>query len=108
MSKIESDASEPVVRLSVSLLGGQPLGIQAVAEIVGGLDNSEALYCQGWSWDFGDGNVVAAMPGCLRWTPESRIQRHFEITHSYDALGTYDISFTYGPLSSKAISVEVE
>lgn len=108
VSRIGSDASVPVVRLSVSLLGGQPLGIQAVAEIVGGHDNSQSLYCQGWSWDFGDGSVSADMPACLRWTPDSRIQRHFETTYAYDAPGTYDISFTYGPLSSETISVEVE
>ena len=108
VSRIASDESVPVVTLRPSLPSDQPLTIHLVAELVGGSDNSQELYCQGKSWDFGDGTVSADMPACARWTPEWRVQRHFEMAHAYYAPGTYDISFTYGPLPPKKISVEVE
>ena len=65
-------ASTPVV--------GQPLTVSLEAVIRGGADNGIELYCHGWTWEFGDGQAVSAMPGCLPWSPDVKISREFDHT----------------------------
>jgi len=38
------------------------------------------------------------MPGCVMFTKGSTLSRHWEETYTYDKPGTYEVSFTYGPL----------
>ena len=85
----------------------QPLTVRFVAEIAGAADNSVDLYCHGWEWQFGDGTVIALSPGCTPWTPDATFPRHFDETYTYEAPGTYEVTFSYGPLTSEPLRVEV-
>ena len=85
----------------------QPLTVQFMAEIAGGPDNSFDLYCHGWEWQFGDGTVNAISPGCTPWTADATFPRHFEETYTYEGPGTYEVTFSYGPLTSEPLRVDL-
>ena len=74
-----------------------------LAEIVGGPDDDQSLYCVPMTWDFGDGPALSVSPSCAPWAPGTKIQRRFEISHVYESSGRYGVSFTYGPLTAKQI-----
>jgi hypothetical protein len=79
-----------------------------VAELMGGPNNDESLYCQGWTLSPGDGTGIAVMPGCVMYTPDVEIQRHFEMIHTYEEAGVYEAVFEYGQLTSNSVRVVVE
>ena len=86
----DQDVSGPLeLLLRAYPIAGRPLVMQFVAEIAGGPDNNQDLYCIGTEWDFGNGMGVAMMPGCLPWSPDVEINRLFEIDHTYESPGTY-------------------
>ena len=85
----------------------KPLTVQLVAEIVGGADNSIDLYCHGWEWQLGDGTAIAISPGCTPWTPDATFPRLFEETYTYEKPGIYEVRFSYGPLTSEPLMVQV-
>ncbi len=86
----DQDVSGPLeLLLRAYPIAGRPLVMQFVAEIAGGPDNNQDLYCIGTEWDFGNGVGVAMMPGCLPWSPDVEINRLFEIDHTYESPGTY-------------------
>lgn len=105
-SSVPSD-SIATVKLSAQPVAGSPLTIRLVADIVGGADSDENLYCQGVTWTLGDGNQIAMMPGCLMWTPDSTFNRHWEETYTYENPGTYAVSFEYGPLAKATTKFEL-
>ncbi len=76
-----------------------------VAELMGGPDNEESLYCKGWTLSPGDGNSIAVMPGCLMYTPDVEIPRHFESNYMYEEPGVYEAVFKYGHLTSNSVRV---
>jgi hypothetical protein len=48
------------------------------------------------------------MPGCIRWSPEVTVPRKFEMTHTYEKAGTFEATFSYGPLGPVSVKVEVK
>ncbi|MCH7746033.1 MAG: PKD domain-containing protein [Chloroflexi bacterium] len=106
VSNAASGSAGASVIVSAKPVEGQPLTVSFAAEITGGADNDESLYCQGWQWDFGDGTMSAAIPSCLPWMPESTFTRQFEETHTYEEAGRYEVKFSYGPLESEPLVVE--
>jgi hypothetical protein len=77
-----------------------------VAEIVGGADDDQKLYCMATTWDFGDGPAMTVTPSCAPWAAGMKIQRRFETTHTYANAGRYKAVFSYGSLSTeRAIDV---
>ena len=102
------DPGAPEIDLQVEAVDGRPLTFQFTAEIAGGRDNSRDLYCQGTSWEFGDGMGVAVMPGCIPWNPNATLPRHHVQTYTYEKPGTYEATFSYGPLGPVAVKVEVK
>src|SRR5262245_15946254 len=40
------------------------------AEVVGGSDNDQSLYCAAITWGFGDGPPLTVSPSCSPWTPD--------------------------------------
>lgn len=51
-----AEADGPAVaRLRVEPVPSRPLTVRFIAEIVGGRDNAEELYCKWTGWEFGDG-----------------------------------------------------
>lgn len=93
--------------LSATPVAGKPLTVRLIAELTGGPDNSQDLYCQGTRWQFGDGMGGTIMPGCIVWTPSATIPRHFEQTYTYEKAGVYEVTFTYGPLDPITTTEEV-
>lgn len=84
---------------------GSVRSLRFTADIVGGPDNNQDLYCTSTLWDFGDGLSLIATPSCIAWTPEVKIPRDFEQTHAY-APGTYEVTFSRGTLEARLV-VEV-
>ena len=77
-----------------------------VAEIVGGADDDQQLYCMTTTWDFGDGPAISMTPSCVPWTAGMKIQRRFEASHTYENPGRYTAAFSYASLSTqRAIDV---
>jgi hypothetical protein len=74
-----------------------------VAEIVGGPDDDQALYCVTTTWDFGDGPALGVTPSCAPWTPGTRIQRRFETSHAYERSQRYTVEFSHGPLAARRV-----
>ena len=72
------------------------------AEIVGGADNDSELYCVATTWDFGDGPSLTFAPSCVPWTPDIKIQRRFDTSHTYAGSGRYAVTLVYGHLTAKA------
>jgi hypothetical protein len=88
-------------------VAGEPLTVRLIAELIGGPDNNRDLYCPGEEWQFGDGTGMATSASCIAWTPSATIRRHFEQTYTYEKAGTYEVTFTYGPLGPITTMVEV-
>ena len=105
-SGIERPAG-PKATVRAEAVPNEPGGVILLADIVGGSDNSKDLYCAGTEWQFGDGIGVAMSASCLPWTAESSIQRHFEQSYTYGAPGTYEVTFTHGPVKATTV-VEVK
>ena len=103
----ETRTSDVYLTLSAEQAPGQPLTVNLMAEIVGGPDNNRDLYCKCSQWYFGNGMVIALCVACVGWTPDVKVPRRFEYTYTYEMPGTYEIRFSYGPLKSEPISVEV-
>ncbi|MEX2599484.1 MAG: hypothetical protein WD533_07500, partial [Dehalococcoidia bacterium] len=77
------DASAAHFVLHVEPLDETGFLVRLVAEVVGGPDNNRELYCSDIRWDFGDGTVRRAVPGCPVWSPHVEIGRRSERVHRY-------------------------
>ena len=95
------------VKFRYEFVAGRPLTVLLVADIVGGPDNSQELYCPGTQWQFGDGIGMSSSASCIVWTPDVKINRRFEQIYTYDAPGTYKVTFTRGPVASETLEVQV-
>ena len=104
----DEDPGPVEVHFRAEPVSDRPLTVRFTAEIAGGPDNSRDLYCQGTSWKFGDGMGVASMPGCIVWTPNASFSRHHVETYTYEKPGTYEATFSYGPLGPIGVKVEVK
>ncbi|MCH8825828.1 MAG: hypothetical protein IIB16_02635 [Chloroflexi bacterium] len=106
-SSSDERPADPTATVRAEPVAKEPLAVILFADIVGGSDNSKDLYCAGTEWQFGDGIGVAMSASCLPWTAESSIQRHFEQSYTYGAPGTYEVTFTHGPVKATTV-VEVK
>ena len=104
----DADSASIELSLRAEPVAGQPRTVRFVAELTGGPDNNRDLYCQGTEWQFGDGIGMATMPGCIEWTPSVEVPRRFEETYTYKSAGTYEASFSYGPVGPANVTVEVD
>jgi hypothetical protein len=74
-----------------------------VAEIVGGADDDQKLYCMATTWNFGDGPAMTVTPSCAPWTAGMKIERRFEASHTYEKPGRYVTAFSYASLSTERV-----
>ena len=88
-------------------VAGSPRLYNFRAEIVGGADNDSELYCLAIAWDFGDGQNLILSPSCVPWTQDTKIQRRFDTTHTFQTPGRYAVTFGYGRLTAKT-TVDVQ
>lgn len=77
--------ASPVVAFS-------PARIVASAELRGGSDNDEELYCPELEWDWDDGTRSSAEQDCEPFEPgKSTISRRWTSTHTYTTAGNYRV-----------------
>lgn len=101
----EEPTSVPTATVWAEAIPNEPRSVVLHAEIVGGADNDQSLYCLGTEWQFGDGNGMASIASCLPWTSSSTVQRNFEANYTYDTPGTYEVKFSYGTIIATSIIV---
>ena len=107
----ESPASYEQVRVDLrpSPVEDKPLTVRFNADITGMAPNSRELYCQPEIWESGGNEMVQSLCfECGYWPPSVEIlSKHFERTYTYEAAGSYAVSFTYGPLAPETITIRV-
>ena len=81
--------------------------VRFTARILGGPDVYPELICTTTDWDFGDGFSVRVVPGCVPDRDEFPIQREFNIEHSYEMAGVYEITFSRGKLPADPVLIAV-
>ena len=69
-----------------------PARVVVTAELKGGADDAEELYCPSLEWDWGDGTKSEAGTDCEPFEPgKSTIQRRFTTSHTYNIAGNYRV-----------------
>jgi hypothetical protein len=93
----DEKAEKPAKKASLSLKASptivfSPARIVVTAELKGGADDSEELYCPSLEWDWGDGTKSEAGTDCEPFEPgKSTIQRRFTTSHTYNIAGQYRV-----------------
>jgi Ca-activated chloride channel family protein len=102
------DAGEVYTALSADVVEGDaPLTVNFTGRLVGGPNNNRDYYCVESTFDFGDGMVQSAIPGCLEWTPEAEIQRAYSASYVYDQPGIFEAVFSLGGTQSESLTIVV-
>jgi hypothetical protein len=69
-----------------------PSRVTVSAELRGGTEEDEELYCPGLEWDWGDGTISESKEDCEPFEAgRSVIKRRFVSTHTYTTSGTYRV-----------------
>jgi hypothetical protein len=69
-----------------------PARIVLVAELKGGDDNTEELYCPTVEWEWGDGTSSIAEADCEPYEAgKSEVKRRFSIEHKFQNSGSYRV-----------------
>jgi hypothetical protein len=69
-----------------------PARVVVSAELRGGADDSEELYCPSLEWDWGDGTRSESNVDCEPFDAgRSTIQRRFTSSHTYQTSGSYRV-----------------
>ena len=94
--------------LSADVVEGiAPLTVNLTGQLVGGPDNNRDYYCVESAFEFGDGMVQSAIPGCVEWTPEAVVQREYSASYVYDEPGVYQATFSLGGSQSESLTIVV-
>jgi hypothetical protein len=102
------DAGEVYTGLSADVVEGDaPLAVNFTGRLVGGSDNSQDYYCVESAFEFGDGMVQSAIPGCVQWTRESVIQRKYSASYVYEEPGVYQVTFSLADTHSEPLTIVV-
>jgi Ca-activated chloride channel family protein len=103
-----ANAGEAYTTLSANVVEGvAPLTVNFAGRLVGGPDNNRDYYCVESTFEFGDGMVQSAVPGCLEWTPESVIQREYSASYIYHEPGVYQATFSLSGTQSEPLTIVV-
>ncbi len=69
-----------------------PARVVVTAELKGGADDSDELYCPSLEWDWGDGTRSEANADCEPFEAgKSTIQRRFTSAHTFNIAGNYRV-----------------
>jgi hypothetical protein len=91
------DERKDVKKASLSLKASptivfSPARIVVSAELKGGADDSDELYCPSLEWDWGDGTKSESNVDCEPFEAgKSTIQRRFTTSHTYEMAGSYRV-----------------
>jgi hypothetical protein len=86
-------AKKPSLTLKASqMMGFTPAKIRFVAEVKGGPDDYEDLYCPSVEWDWGDDTTSESSVDCEPYqTGKSQITRRFTIEHVFNSPGQFRV-----------------
>ena len=92
----EAEDGEPELRLRATpRVAFAPAQILVVAELRGGSDHHEPLYCASVEWDWDDGTRSESIPDCDPYEPGvSEIRRRFSMRHAFQRGGMYEVRFS--------------
>ena len=69
-----------------------PGRVVVTAELKGGADDSEEIYCPSLEWDWGDGTRSESNTDCEPFEAgKTTIQRRFTSSHTYNIAGSYRV-----------------
>ena len=103
-----ADAGEVYTTLTADVIEGvAPLEVNLTGELVGGPANNQTFYCVESTFDFGDGIMQSATPGCLPWQDDIEIQRSYTANYLYDEPGEYQVSFSLAGVESESLTIIV-
>ncbi len=103
-----ADVGELYTTLSANVVEGvAPLAVNFTGRLAGGPDNNRDYYCVESTFEFGDGMVQSAVPGCLEWMPESVIQREYSASYVYHEPGVYQATFSLSGTQSEPLTIVV-
>jgi hypothetical protein len=75
-------------------IGFSPARIVVTADVRGGPDDAEELYCASVEWIWGDDTRSESKADCEPYEPgKSQIKRRFTLDHVYQTGGTYRVEF---------------
>lgn len=87
----EDDKPEFSLRASPRV-GFAPTEILFVAELTGGADDYEELYCVSLQWDWDDDTRSESTPDCEPYEPgTSKIRRRYSTRHRFNYGGHYEV-----------------
>lgn len=88
-----ADDKRPSVSLKAApTVAFAPARIRLTAELKGGPDDFEELYCPSIEWDWGDGTTSGASTDCKPYEAgKTLIQRRYSVEHVYRQPGAYRI-----------------
>jgi hypothetical protein len=88
-------APKPSVTVKINPpVGFSPAQMVLTADLKGGPDDSEELYCATVEWDWGDDTRSESKTDCEPYEAgKSEIKRHFTIDHTFNFAGDYRVEF---------------
>ena len=90
-ARIDDDKPELTLR-STPKVGFAPAEILFVAQLRGGADDYEVLYCATIEWDWDDDTHSESTPDCDPYEPgTSKIRRRFSTRHKFEYGGRYEV-----------------
>jgi hypothetical protein len=89
----EEEDDEPELRLRASpRVAFAPAEVLVLAELRGGPDDYEPLYCASVEWIWDDGTQSESTPDCNPYEPGvSEIRRRFSMRHRFSRGGKYEV-----------------
>jgi hypothetical protein len=88
-----------------------PASVLVVAEIAGGVDDDESLYCPEIEWDWDDGGRSVAESDCPPFEAGTKLERRFSSRHEFRRPGVYNVRVQLSrgdrPVLSATINVTV-
>jgi hypothetical protein len=72
-----------------------PASVLVVAEIEGGADDDESLYCPEIEWDWDDGGRSTAESDCPPLEAGMKIERRFSSRHEFRRAGVYNVKVQF-------------
>jgi len=93
----QDDKNKDVKKASLNLKASptivfSPARVVVSAELKGGAEDNEELYCPSLEWDWGDGTRSESTSDCEPFEAgKSTIQRRFTASHSFNIAGNYRV-----------------
>ncbi len=81
-----------------------PASVLVVAEIEGGVDDDESLYCPEIEWDWDDGGRSVAESDCPPYEPGMKFERRFSSRHDFRRPGVYNVRVNFSRGEKRLLS----